>query len=96
MVMMMTPNLQTCTALEASVCTVPLQLGAKAVAKAYPEEKVGVFAERSGALAVLEYSELDPSVASAEDPDRYVCKGEKQESSRLVHWVHGAFGNAVI
>ncbi|KAG1673574.1 hypothetical protein FOA52_003874 [Chlamydomonas sp. UWO 241] len=45
------------------------EVGSKAVAKAHPEEKVGVFASRGGALAVLEYSELDPAVASASDPE---------------------------
>jgi hypothetical protein len=38
------------------------------VAKAYPEEKVGVFAQRNGALEVVEYSELDPAEAAASDP----------------------------
>ncbi|GLC67245.1 hypothetical protein PLESTF_000532900 [Pleodorina starrii] len=54
-------------------------VGARVVAKAYPEEKVGVFARRRGAaaattaaagsLAVLEYSELDPALASATNPE---------------------------
>ncbi|PNW81173.1 hypothetical protein CHLRE_07g345300v5 [Chlamydomonas reinhardtii] len=52
-------------------------VGARVVAKAYPEEKVGVFARRAGAaaasgpasaLCVLEYSELDPARAAATDP----------------------------
>ena len=30
--------------------------GARVVAKAYPEEKVGVFAQRGGRLEVVEYS----------------------------------------
>uniref|UniRef100_A0A7R9V7G0 UDP-N-acetylglucosamine diphosphorylase n=1 Tax=Chlamydomonas euryale TaxID=1486919 RepID=A0A7R9V7G0_9CHLO len=46
------------------------QVGAKAVAKAHPGERVGVFASRAGALSVLEYSELDASVAGAPDPAR--------------------------
>ncbi|EFN54432.1 hypothetical protein CHLNCDRAFT_31829 [Chlorella variabilis] len=45
-----------------------VQCGARVVAKAYPEEKVGVFARRNGALEVVEYSELDPAEASASDP----------------------------
>ncbi len=40
------------------------------MAKAYPEERVGVFAMRGGALDVVEYSELDPSQASAFDAAR--------------------------
>ncbi|GMH27758.1 hypothetical protein Nepgr_029601 [Nepenthes gracilis] len=40
---------------------------AKVVRKAYPQEKVGVFVRRGkgGPLAVVEYSELDPSLASS-------------------------------
>lgn len=40
---------------------------AKVVRKAYPQEKVGVFVRRGkgGPLTVVEYSELDPSPASA-------------------------------
>ncbi|PRW59645.1 UDP-N-acetylglucosamine diphosphorylase 2-like isoform B [Chlorella sorokiniana] len=45
-----------------------IECGARVVAKAYPEEKVGVFARRGGALEVVEYSELDPSEAAASDP----------------------------
>lgn len=39
---------------------------AEVVRKAYPQEKVGVFVRRGkgGPLAVVEYSELDPSIAS--------------------------------
>lgn len=45
-----------------------IECGARVVAKAYPEEKVGVFARRGGALEVVEYSELDPAEAAASDP----------------------------
>ncbi|KAM7505675.1 hypothetical protein LguiB_004579 [Lonicera macranthoides] len=40
---------------------------AKVVRKAYPQEKVGVFVKRGkgGPLSVVEYSELDPTLASA-------------------------------
>ncbi|KAI4371593.1 hypothetical protein MLD38_009922 [Melastoma candidum] len=40
---------------------------AKVVRKAYPQEKVGVFVRRGkgGPLTVVEYSELDPTLASA-------------------------------
>ena len=38
------------------------------VAKAYPEEKVGVFAQRGAAVEVVEYSELDPQEAASIDP----------------------------
>ncbi|XP_029116236.1 UDP-N-acetylglucosamine diphosphorylase 2 isoform X2 [Elaeis guineensis] len=39
---------------------------AKVVRKAYPQEKVGVFVQRGrgGPLTVMEYSEMDPSMAS--------------------------------
>ncbi len=42
--------------------------GAKVVAKANPGERVGVFGLRGGAVEVVEYSELDPALASATDP----------------------------
>ena len=38
------------------------------VAKAYPEERVGVFALRDHNLEVVEYSELDPQQATAVNP----------------------------
>lgn len=41
--------------------------GARVVAKAYPEERVGVFAQKNGRVEVVEYSELAPSEASALD-----------------------------
>ena len=37
------------------------------MAKAYPEEKVGVFAQRGDAVEVVEYSELDPQEAASVD-----------------------------
>ena len=50
------------------------QCGARVVAKAYPEEKVGVFARRNGRLEVVEYSELDPEEASAINPNTGVLR----------------------
>eukprot|EP00798_Chlamydomonas_sp_ICE-L_P026929 gene26929-4552_t len=44
------------------------EVGARTVAKASPEERVGVFASRDDRLSVVEYSELDPAKASAVDP----------------------------
>ena len=38
------------------------------VAKAYPEEKVGVFARRGAHVEVVEYSEMDPEEAASKDP----------------------------
>eukprot|EP00898_Chlorokybus_atmophyticus_P006821 jgi/Chlat1/713/Chrsp104S01295 len=40
---------------------------AKVVAKAYPAERVGVFARRAGALGVVEYSEMPQAVATSVD-----------------------------
>lgn len=51
-----------------------IQCGARVVAKSYPEEKVGVFAQRGGKLQVVEYSELDPVEASSVDEDTGVLK----------------------
>ena len=42
--------------------------GARVLSKAYPEEKVGVFAAENSRLRVIEYSELPPEKASATDP----------------------------
>ncbi|KAJ9534355.1 hypothetical protein QJQ45_016058, partial [Haematococcus lacustris] len=39
------------------------QVGARVVAKASADEKVGVFASREGALSVVEYSEMEPGQA---------------------------------
>lgn len=44
------------------------ECGARVLAKASPEEKVGVFVQMGGSLQVLEYSELDPTKASAVNP----------------------------
>ena len=40
------------------------------VAKAYPDEKVGVFASRGGHIEVVEYSEMDPQEAASTDPGK--------------------------
>ena len=39
--------------------------GARVLSKAYPEERVGVFARKNGKVEVVEYSELDPREAAA-------------------------------
>ena len=44
-----------------------VDLGCRALAKAYPEEKVGVFVKRGDGIGVVEYSELDPAVSSSVD-----------------------------
>ena len=38
------------------------------VAKAHPEEKVGVFARRGAHVEVVEYNEMDPQEAASLDP----------------------------
>ena len=38
-----------------------VEAGAKVIAKAYPEEAVGVFTRRNGEVHVVEYSEMPPS-----------------------------------
>ena len=43
------------------------------MSKAYPEERVGVFARKNGKIEVVEYSELDPKEAAATfDSERLV------------------------
>ena len=56
------------------------EVGARVVAKSYPEEKVGVFVSLKGTgpgglrgLGVMEYSELDPNLATAPDPNNQGC-----------------------
>eukprot|EP00884_Botryococcus_braunii_P015716 jgi/Botrbrau1/2828/Bobra.0125s0036.1 len=44
------------------------ECGARVVAKAYPEERVGVFARKGNKMTVVEYSELAPSEATSRDP----------------------------
>lgn len=50
--------------------------GARVLAKAYPEEKVGVFAQHGSRIQVVEYSELDPHEAAAVEtgePTEHAC-----------------------
>ncbi|KAK6931906.1 UDPGP family [Dillenia turbinata] len=55
---------------------------AKVVRKAYPQEKVGVFVRRGkgGPLSVVEYSELDPSLASAINQETGLANGLEKDS----------------
>ena len=46
-----------------------VEAGAKVIAKAYPEEAVGVFTRRNGEVHVVEYSEMPAELASATDPE---------------------------
>jgi len=48
--------------------------GARVVAKAHPEEKVGVFARRGTHVEVVEYSEMDPQEAASVDPSKLTHK----------------------
>ena len=50
----------------------PVAAGARVVAKAYPEEKVGVFAQRGGHTEVVEYSEMEPQEAASIDPGEFI------------------------
>ena len=45
-----------------------LVTGSRVLAKAHPEERVGVFARTAGRLEVVEYSEMDPAEARSSDP----------------------------
>ncbi|KAJ3272026.1 UDP-N-acetylglucosamine pyrophosphorylase [Borealophlyctis nickersoniae] len=44
------------------------ECGAKVVPKTHAEEPVGVICQRNGRYAVVEYSEIDPSIAAQKDP----------------------------
>jgi len=45
------------------------EMSSKMVAKAYPEEKVGVFCNENGRTIVIEYSDLPDELARQRDPD---------------------------
>ena len=60
-------------------------VGAKVVSKAYPEEKVGVFAKQNGAYTVVEYSELHPDEASATDSSMYHMQDEQILQWNILH-----------
>ena len=45
------------------------------VGKAYPEERVGVFARKNGKVEVVEYSELDPAEAAATFDSKFLLPG---------------------
>lgn len=45
------------------------EMSSKMVPKAYPEEKLGVFARLNGKLDVIEYSDLPPNLAKERMPD---------------------------
>lgn len=60
--------------------TMSLNAGARVVTKAYPQEKVGVFAQRGEAVEVVEYSELDPQEAAFTDPGKASCSGSRIKS----------------
>lgn len=45
------------------------EMSTKVVEKSDPAEKVGVLARRDGRTVLLEYSDLDPALAAARDPD---------------------------
>ncbi|CAG8651678.1 5222_t:CDS:2 [Funneliformis mosseae] len=49
--------------------------GAKVVRKASPDEPVGVIALRNGKLSVVEYSEIDPSIAAKTKPNGQLALG---------------------
>ena len=69
--------------------------GAKVVAKARADEKVGVFVRRGGRLQVVEYSEMPPEDSSATEAGVHlsmpVCIPERLRPTRLLS--HIALGH---
>ena len=56
-------------------------------AKAYPEQRVGVFALRDDKLEVIEYLELDPQQAIAVNPGGHLlCL--QLDLQRVIHNAH--------
>ena len=50
-------------------CRAGSQVSSKVIAKAYPEEKLGVIVTSGGRPAVIEYSDLDPALMHERAPD---------------------------
>ncbi len=52
------------------------QIGSKSIAKAYPQERVGVFCKKNGYPAVIEYSEIPEEMAEEVDEEGDLLFGE--------------------
>ena len=59
---------------------------AKVVGKAYPAEPVGVFAIRNGRCEVVEYSEIDPTLAEVGRQARVLLLGQVADSRTHSVW----------
>lgn len=53
-----------------------MQIASKSVAKAYPEEKVGVFCKRNGNPSIVEYIELSEEMRNKKDENGTLIYGE--------------------
>ena len=52
------------------------EIGSKSIAKAYPQERVGVFCKKNGHPAVIEYSEIPEEMTEEVDEDGELLYGE--------------------
>jgi UDP-N-acetylglucosamine/UDP-N-acetylgalactosamine diphosphorylase len=52
------------------------EIGSKSIAKAYPQERVGVFCKKNGYPAVIEYSEIPEEMTEEVDEDGELLYGE--------------------
>ncbi len=64
------------------------RISAKVVAKAYPEEKLGVIVVRDGKYSVVEYSDLDPRLMTARKADGSLLY---EQGSIAIHILDTAF-----
>lgn len=61
-----------------------MQIASKSVAKAYPEEKVGVFCKRNNKPSTVEYIELSEEMRNARDEEGELVYGEANIISHLL------------
>ena len=62
-----------------------MQIASKSVAKAYPEEKVGVFCKRNNKPSTVEYIELSEEMRNKRDNDGELVYGEANIISHLLN-----------
>ena len=61
-----------------------VQIASKSIAKAYPEEKVGVFCKRDGKPSIIEYIELSEEMRYAKNKDGDLIYGDANIVSHLL------------
>ena len=62
-----------------------MQIASKSVAKAYPDEKVGVFCKRNNKPSIVEYIELSEKMRNEKDKNGELLYGEANIISHLLN-----------